>query len=187
MFYLGRIEKANINNSILIIKGSGFFGTGFNMLGIILAILAGLLISLQSIFNAKVNEQVGHWLTTTLVLGLGFVTSFMFFIITERNIYINYEVSNYVYYISGLFGIGIVIFIMKAIFLLGPAYTILISLITQLSLALIIDSVGLFNIKQISFEINKLMGLFIIIIGVGIFIGIIKYTKKSNILEDVEH
>ena len=152
------------------------------MLGIILAILAGVLISLQSIFNAKVNEQVGHWLTTTFVLGLGFFTSFVFFIITERNIYINYEVPNYLYYISGLFGIGIVIFIMKAIFLLGPAYTVLISLITQLSLAFIIDSAGLFNIKQITFEVKKLLGLLIIIIGVGIFMGIIKYKKKSNIL-----
>ncbi|MED2217134.1 EamA-like transporter family protein, partial [Bacillus thuringiensis] len=41
------------------------------MIGFSLAILAGILISLQSVFNAKVHENVGQWLTTTCVLGIG--------------------------------------------------------------------------------------------------------------------
>ncbi|MFJ1134499.1 EamA-like transporter family protein, partial [Bacillus thuringiensis] len=32
------------------------------MIGFSLAILAGILISVQSVFNAKVNENVGQWL-----------------------------------------------------------------------------------------------------------------------------
>ncbi|KAA0781675.1 DMT family transporter, partial [Bacillus sp. BB081] len=45
------------------------------MIGFSLAILAGILISLQSVFNTKVNENVGQWLTTTCVLGIGLISS----------------------------------------------------------------------------------------------------------------
>lgn len=53
------------------------------MIGFSLAILAGILISLQSIFNAKVNENVGQWLTTTCVLGIGLISSILFYIIQK--------------------------------------------------------------------------------------------------------
>lgn len=39
------------------------------IIGLILALIAGSLVSLQNIFNTKVNEKVGSWATTTLVLG----------------------------------------------------------------------------------------------------------------------
>lgn len=52
------------------------------MIGFSLAILAGILISLQSVFNAKVNENVGQWLTTTCVLGIGLISSILFYIIS---------------------------------------------------------------------------------------------------------
>ena len=45
------------------------------MFGIGLAIIAGILISLQNVFNARVSEKTGPWATTSLVLGLGLVCS----------------------------------------------------------------------------------------------------------------
>lgn len=43
--------------------------------GLVLAIVAGSLVSLQNVFNSKVNERAGSWTTTTLVLGMGFLAS----------------------------------------------------------------------------------------------------------------
>jgi len=43
------------------------------ILGLIFAIIAGSLVSMQNIFNSKVNEHEGTWTTTSLVLGLGFL------------------------------------------------------------------------------------------------------------------
>ncbi|MED0949053.1 DMT family transporter [Bacillus mobilis] len=150
------------------------------MTGFSLAILAGILISLQSVFNTKVNENVGQWLTTACVLGIGLISSILFYIITENSISIKVYTTNYLFYVSGLFGIGLIICIMGAIKSLGPAYTVLISLITQLVVALCIDTFGLFGMESIPLQINKLVGIGLLIMGIGIFKNL--FSSKKTIL-----
>ncbi|WP_395761567.1 DMT family transporter [Bacillus sp. 3G2] len=150
------------------------------MIGFSLAIIAGVFISLQSVFNAKVNENVGQWLTTACVLGIGLISSILFYIITEHSISIKVYTTNYLFYVSGLFGIGLIICIMGAIKSLGPAYTVLISLITQLVVALCIDTFGLFGMESIPLQINKLVGIGLLIMGIGIFKNL--FSSKKTIL-----
>jgi len=151
------------------------------LIGFSLATLAGILISLQSVFNAKVNENVGQWLTTTCVLGIGLISSILFYIITENSISIKVYTANY---LSGLFGIGLIICIMGAIKSLGPAYTVLISLITQLVVALCIDTFGLFGMESVPLQVNKLVGIGLLIVGVGIFKNLFLNKKAILINED---
>jgi len=153
------------------------------LIGFSLAILAGILISLQSVFNTKVNENIGQWLTTTCVLGIGLISSVLFYIITEKSISVNFYTTNYLFYVSGLFGIGLIICIMGAIKSLGPAYTVLISLITQLVVALCIDTFGLFGMESIPLQINKLVGIGLLIIGIGIFKNLFSNKKSIKITE----
>ncbi|MGG0154184.1 DMT family transporter [Bacillus mycoides] len=154
------------------------------MIGFSLAILAGILISLQSVFNTKVNEIVGQWLTTACVLGIGLISSVLFHIITEKSISVNFYTANYLFYISGLFGIGLIICIMGAIKSLGPAYTVLISLITQLVVAFCVDTFGLFGMERVPIQINKLIGIGLLIVGVGIFKNLFSNKKAITINED---
>lgn len=42
------------------------------IVGMVLAAMAGAAISLQTVFNNKVNEKTGSWMTTTLALGMVF-------------------------------------------------------------------------------------------------------------------
>jgi transporter family-2 protein len=51
--------------------------------GLLLALIAGSLVGLKNIFNRKVNERMGLWATTVLVLGLGFAASVTFGLIFE--------------------------------------------------------------------------------------------------------
>ncbi|PFR51362.1 DMT family transporter [Bacillus cereus] len=152
--------------------------------GFSLAILAGILISLQSVFNTKVNENVGQWLTTACVLGIGLISSILFYLITENSISIKVYTTNYLFYVSGLFGIGLIICIMGAIKSLGPAYTVLISLITQLVVALCIDTFGSFGMESVPLQINKLVGIGLLIFGVGIFKNIFSNKRAIRITED---
>lgn len=154
------------------------------LIGFSLATLAGILISVQSVFNAKVNENVGQWLTTTCVLGIGLISSILFYIITENSISIKVYTANYLFYVSGLFGIGLIICIMGAIKSLGPAYTVLISLITQLVVALCIDTFGLFGMESVPLQVNKLVGIGLLIFGVGIFKNIFSNKRAIRITED---
>ncbi|PGS39746.1 hypothetical protein COC58_19710 [Bacillus cereus] len=153
------------------------------MIGFSLAIVAGVFISLQSVFNAKVNESVGQWLTTSCVLGIGLISSILFYIITENSISIKVYTTNYLFYVSGLFGIRLIICIMGAIKSLGPAYTVLISLITQLVVALCIDTFGLFGIESIPLQINKLVGIGLLIMGIGIFKNLFS-SKKAILIKE---
>lgn len=92
--------------------------------------------------------------------------------------------ANYLFYVSGLFGIGLIICIMGAIKSLGPAYTVLISLITQLVVALCIDTFGLFGMESVPLQVNKLVGIGLLIVGVGIFKNLFLNKKAILINED---
>ncbi|WP_338779401.1 DMT family transporter [Metabacillus sp. FJAT-52054] len=139
------------------------------MIGMILAAMAGLLISLQTVFNARVSSKAGAWLTTMGVLGLGLVSSLVpFFLIDGGNLFDIGDLNPF-YLLSGLFGVGIVFSVMKGIQELGPAFSVSIVIVVQLTLALIIDSFGLFEATVIPFSLNKLAGILIMMAGIVVY------------------
>ncbi|MCL6573816.1 MAG: DMT family transporter, partial [Bacillus sp. (in: Bacteria)] len=98
------------------------------MLGLLFAIIAGTLVSLQNIFNSKVNERAGSWATTTLVLGLGFLASLTFGLLFEGGQIFNLQNMKSWYWFSGIFGVGVVVCLVQGINWLGPTYAIAIAL-----------------------------------------------------------
>jgi transporter family-2 protein len=112
------------------------------ILGLLLALIAGSLVSLQNIFNSKVNERAGSWATTALVLGLGFLASLTIGLIFEGKHLCTLQNMKPWYWISGLIGVGVVICLVQGIRRLGPTYAISIVLTSQLGFALLWDSLG---------------------------------------------
>lgn len=102
------------------------------IIGIVLAITAGALVSLQTIFNSKVNEQTGSWSTTTLVLGMGFIASLLMGLLLEGTGMFRLRHMEAWYWISGAIGVGVVICLVQSIKRLGPTYGISIVLTSQL-------------------------------------------------------
>lgn len=72
------------------------------LLGIVLAIIAGALVSLQTIFNNKVNKRTGSWATTTLVLGTGFLASLLGSLIFEGKNTFTLQHMQLWYWFSGI-------------------------------------------------------------------------------------
>ncbi|EIJ82091.1 hypothetical protein PB1_04105 [Bacillus methanolicus PB1] len=139
------------------------------MLGVLFSLIAGILISLQSIFNTRVSEKIGLWETNTIVHGLGFIVSLiLLFILRDGSINKMNEV-NKVYLLGGVFGAVIVYSVMKGVTLLGPAYSVSILLISQLIISLIIDIFGLFGTDKIIFSAYKAIGIAMMIIGIILF------------------
>ncbi|MEH7106504.1 DMT family transporter [Bacillus sp. JJ1764] len=146
------------------------------MQGILLAIISGIFISLQTVFNTRVSEKFGSWATTTLVLGLGFLTSLPFFMVMDHTSLFSFGKVNKLYLFSGLLGVVLVFCIMKGISLLGPAYSISIVLISQITLAILIDSFGWFGFEKLPLTHYKILGIFLMVLGVIVF----KWNKKSG-------
>ena len=139
------------------------------LLGIVLAIIAGALVSLQTIFNNKVNERTGSWATTTLVLGTGFLASLLGSLIFEgKNTFALQHMQPW-YWFSGMIGVGVVFCLVQGMKRLGPTYAISIVLTAQLGTALLWDSLGWLGLEKIPFTFNKLIGVLVIIGGILVF------------------
>ncbi|WP_036605608.1 DMT family transporter [Paenibacillus assamensis] len=139
------------------------------MIGIILALLSGSLVGLQNIFNSKVNEHIGSWATTSLVLGTGFLASFMIGLLVEGTDLFTLHHTQPWYWFSGMIGVGVVISIVNGIKQLGPTYAISILLTSQLVFALLWDSLGWFGLEQVPFTSKQMFGVLMIVGGILVF------------------
>lgn len=136
------------------------------MLGILYAIISGVSMSLQGVFNTRLSEKVGLWLTNAIVQGIGFViTLILVFIIKDKNIS-NLNYCKKIYLLGGVLGVIIIFTVMQGIKLLGVTHCIAIILIAQLIAAAVIDFFGLFDSPKINFTLNKIMGIVLMIIGI---------------------
>ncbi|MGG1676083.1 DMT family transporter [Neobacillus sp. NRS-1170] len=139
------------------------------ILGLLFSIIAGSLVSLQNIFNSKVNERAGSWATTTLVLGLGFLASLSIgFIFDGKQLFVLQNMKTW-YWFSGLIGVGVVTSIVQGMRLLGPTYTISIVMSSQLGFALLGDSLGLLGLTRVPFTFKQLIGVLVIVGGILVF------------------
>jgi transporter family-2 protein len=138
-------------------------------LGLLFAIIAGSLVSLQNIFNSKVNEQTGPWATTTLVLGMGFLASLTMGLIFEGGHLFNLQNMKPWYWFSGMIGVGVVVCLVQGIKRLGPTYAIAIALTSQLVFALLGDSLGWLGLNKVPFTMNQLIGVLVIVGGIVVF------------------
>ena len=139
------------------------------LLGLSWAILAGSMVSLQNVFNSKVNEHVNPWSTTTLVLGLGFLASLLSgFAFEGRDLFQLQNMKPW-YWFSGLVGIGVVTCVTQGVKLLGPTFAISIVMASQLVFALSWYSTGWLGLEKVPFTFKKLAGILIIIAGMIIF------------------
>lgn len=139
------------------------------MMGIIYSLLAGILISVQSVFNTRLSEKAGFWFTNTWVHGTGFALSLIIMLILKDGSMSKLYTVNKLYWLGGACGVIIVFSVMQGINALGPAYSVALLLITQLLVALLIDSLGLFGVDKVPLSANKLIGIGIMIAGVAVF------------------
>lgn len=139
------------------------------MKGILFALIAGLFVSIQLVFNARLGEKIGFWETNTFVHGSGFIFSFIILMIAGNGSFSKIGETNKLYLLGGVLGVIIVFSAMTAVSALGATYSVAILLVTQLIAATIIDSFGLFGSPIIGFDITKFLGIIIMIAGIIVF------------------
>jgi bacterial/archaeal transporter family-2 protein len=156
------------------------------ILGLLFALIAGCLLSIQSIFNSKVNERAGSWATTTLVLGMGFLASLAIGLIFEGEKMFNLQNMKPWYWFSGLLGVGVVTCLVQGMRLLGPTYAIAIVLTSQLGFALVWDSFGWLGMEMVPFTLKQLMGVLVIVGGILVFkFGGARETQVATKAENI--
>lgn len=142
---------------------------GYMLRGIIFSILAGLLISLQGVFNSRLGEKIGFWQTNAFVHITGFILALILLLFFGNFNFTNLKDVNFLYLIGGFIGVVIVLSVMNGITTLGASYAVTIILVTQIFVNFIINKYGIFGEAVIQYSFAQFFGLILMIIGVIIF------------------
>lgn len=140
------------------------------MIGFIFAILAGLLMSVQGVFNTRVMESSNMWVANIWVQLTAFITCIIMWIFSgHKNLLSVFDVNNKLYLFGGIIGAFITFSVIKSIAKLGPTHAIMLILLAQLIVAYLIEVFGLFGTDKGCFEWNKLIGVALMVAGIFLF------------------
>ncbi|WP_281533276.1 DMT family transporter [Anaerocolumna aminovalerica] len=141
------------------------------MMGWIIAIISGALMSIQGVFNTGVTKQTSIWVSSSFVQISAFVVCMAAWFITGRESSFGalLKVDNKYMLLGGAMGAFITYTVIKSVDTLGPAKAIMIIITAQLIMAYGIELLGMFGIEKVKFEWRKLIGLVLIIGGIITF------------------
>lgn len=139
------------------------------MLAILYAIISGISMTLQGVFNTKLEEKVGTWETNVIVQGTALIVTLIIVMFFGKGSFKNVKDVNKIYLLGGVLGVIIIFTVMRSIGAMGATCGIAIILVAQLASAGIVDAFGLFGIEKISFHLKEFIGIAIMILGIIIF------------------
>ena len=140
------------------------------MIGFIIALISGALMSVQGVFNTQVTKTAGMWVSNGWVQLTALLVCIGAWLITGRDsIAALAKVEPKYVLLGGVIGAGITWTVIKSIEMLGPAKSALLIVIAQLCVSYLIELFGMFGMEKEPFEWRKLIGLGIAVIGITIF------------------
>jgi len=140
------------------------------MVGFLIAILSGICMSVQGVFNTEVTKQSGMWVTNVFVQGSAMLVCFLVWAAFDRGSFSGlFKVEPKYMLLGGAIGAVITYTVVKSMDALGPAKAVMFIVIAQLIAAYLIEILGLFGVEKQPFEFRKAIGMAIAIIGIVIF------------------
>ena len=126
--------------------------------------------SVQGVFNTKVTETAGMWVSNGWVQFSAFVVCLAAWFVTGRaSVAELARVEPRYMLLGGVLGAGITWTVIKSVAALGPAKSALLIVIAQLAVAYVIELFGMFGMDKEPFSWRKLGGLALAVIGITIF------------------
>lgn len=135
----------------------------------ITALVSGLLMSIQGVFNTRVTEKAGIWFTAGIVHFTAFLVCIGILLFTRDAYVEGLKIVNKWYLLGGILGAGITYTVVVAMAHLGPAYAVMLILIAQMTCAYLIELFGWFGTEKVSFMWTKLVGVGLMVIGIIVF------------------
>lgn len=140
------------------------------MIGFLIALLSGALMSIQGVFNTAVTKQTSVWVATGWVQLTAFIVCIGMWLFTGReSIGALMSVNPKYTLLGGVFGALITYTVIKSMGTLGPAKAALIIVVAQIIVAYGIEVFGMFGVERAGFEWKKLVGAVVAVIGILIF------------------
>jgi len=141
------------------------------MLGFIIAIISGALMSVQGVFNTGVTKQSSIWVCASFVQFSALIVCLGAWVITGRegNFQDLIKIENKYMLLGGVLGAMITYTVIKSVDTLGPARANMFIITAQMLVAYLVELLGIFGTEKVEFEWRKLIGILIIVIGIITF------------------
>lgn len=140
------------------------------MVGLFIAILSGICMSVQGVFNTEVTKQSGIWVTNVFVQASAMLLCFVIWAITDRSSFEGLlRVEPKYMLLGGAIGAVITYTVIKSMDALGPARAVMCIVVAQLIAAYVIELFGWFGVDKQPFEWRKVIGMAVAIAGIVVF------------------
>ncbi|MBE5874516.1 MAG: DMT family transporter [Lachnospiraceae bacterium] len=140
------------------------------MIGFLIAIISGALMSIQGVFNTQVTKASGIWAASSFVQFSALLVCLSAWLLTERgNLLRVFSVQPKYMLLGGAIGAFITFTVIKSMEVLGPAKSVMLIVVAQLLVAYIIELFGWFGVDKQPFEWRKAVGMAVAIAGILIF------------------
>lgn len=142
------------------------------MLGIIIALISGALMSIQGVFNTGVTKQTGNWIVNSFVQFTGFLVCIVVWFFKERQqtgFADLFRIDHKYMLLGGVIGAFITLTVIVSMKNLGPARAALLIVVSQVAVAYLIELFGWFEVERADFEWRKLLGMLTAVAGIVLF------------------
>lgn len=140
------------------------------MIGFLIALLSGALMSIQGVFNTQVTKSSSIWVANVFVQFTALLVCLCAWFVTDRSSFgALFKVQPKYMLLGGAIGAFITYTVIKAMDALGPAKAVMLIVISQLIVAYLIELFGLFGTEKQPLEMRKIIGMGIAIVGIVIF------------------
>ncbi len=140
------------------------------MIGFLIAVISGLLMSVQGVFNTQVTKTTGMWVANAFVQFTAFLVCIAIWAISDRTSFGTLlKVEPRYMLIGGILGAGITYTVIKAMDMMGPAKAVMMIVTAQIFAAYLIELFGLFGVEKQPFSWRKVIGILLAAGGIILF------------------
>lgn len=140
------------------------------MVGFLIALISGALMSVQGVFNTQVTKASSIWVASAFVQFTALLVCLGAWLLTDRSSFTQvFQVQPKYMLLGGAIGAFITYTVIKSMDVLGPAKAVMLIVVAQLLVAYVIELFGWFGAEKQPWEWRKAIGMAVAILGIVIF------------------
>ena len=133
------------------------------MVGFLIAVLSGVLMSVQGIFNTQVTKASSIWSANVFVQATALLSCLAVWLAADRsNLFAVFRSEPKYLLLGGVLGAGITWTVIKA-------RAVLFIVVAQIAAAYLVELFGLFGVEKAAWEWRKAIGLAVAAVGIAVF------------------
>ncbi|MDO4293848.1 MAG: DMT family transporter [Eubacteriales bacterium] len=140
------------------------------MIGFVIAVLSGILMSVQGVFNTQVTKASSIWAANVFVQCTALLVCLAVWGVSDRtSLFAVWKVEPKYMLLGGVMGAAITWTVIKSMDALGPARAVLFIVVAQIAAAYLVELFGLFGVEKQPWEWRKAIGLAVAAAGIVVF------------------